>query len=152
MYIEEKIQCKKLFLQGIPIREIAKTTGIGYRTIYRWKSIENWDKEYEKLQLGNIGISVTLKNAAIKVIKRLEQATEETGGKEEVARIADTLAKLSKIMDRFDPQKVIFADLMHLFNVLVEFAEMKSDSDFLSKLQTYIPEISNYILHKFDVD
>jgi len=144
---EEKILAKKLYCQGLSPEEVNKRTNIGVRTIRRWKSIEEWDKDFEQLQMGNIGISINLRNAALSVINKLRKSEDK-----DITSAADTLAKLSKIMERFDPHRVIYSDLLHLFNSLIEFAEMKSDKIFLDKLSAYLPEISQYILDKYGVE
>lgn len=144
---EDKILAKKLFIQGLKPEQIEERTGIGARTIHRWKSIEEWDKDFEQLQMGNIGISINLRNAALSVINKLRKSEDK-----DITSAADTLAKLAKIMERFDPHRVIYSDLLHLFNCLIEFAEMKSDKIFFDKLSVYLPEISQYILDKYGVE
>ena len=40
---ELKESCKKLFIKGWAIREIAKETGVNERSLYNWKESEGWD-------------------------------------------------------------------------------------------------------------
>jgi transposase len=148
-----KSYIKKLYtVDGYEVRAIcaALNADRSERTIYNWIKKESWDALREELQKKSIKSPEILTKALEEQIEKLSEA----GGPEAVAKIADSIAKITKTIktlyrDR-DPLGNILFTLADLGQFVVEYSKTKVlPEEFFTNFRTLLEAYQQHALRKY---
>lgn len=138
-----KDHAKTLYLQGKSTPEIEKILNIPERTLMRWKKDGDW--EQSERNSSPIALAYQLQEA---FNRKLQQVLDN----DELAdpKVADSMIKLSKIMERTLPKKIMLANILNMLTDLVNYFKTHLDDEaFVEQFSTYIPEIAEFLKAKY---
>lgn len=99
-----------LFMQGIKQKEICKRVGVSEPTVSGWVISGGWrEKRAAK--------TITRQDLVNKLLKKIDDLLDESGGDEDVKNLEDKLSKLGAMVEKLDKQ----ANVVDTIEVFITF-------------------------------
>jgi hypothetical protein len=142
--IDTKNKAQQLYvIEGKNLADIENLTGVPYKTLQRWKAEDSWDDALK--QSGNIGLQMALQQNFITAI---QEAIKNNSLSD--PSTADSLYKLSKLMDKMLPQKTLLSNIFNMLESTTNYIRTLKDEKFINDWVKYLPEISDYLRKKYN--
>jgi hypothetical protein len=140
----ERLDAKRLYVEEKKtIDEIAiLIPTVSTASLYRWCADENWDKEREEISLTSFS---TLRKTLILMSKKMDEMV--SSGQIDPT-VADSIAKLSKVIERLDKDVNAYGNIILMVEELTSFLAER-DSELLEKLHPYLIEFGTVMAKKF---
>jgi len=139
----DKNKAKELYvIEGKKLEDIAETLHISPRTLYQWKTKEDWDRDLKTT--GNIALKVDLQRSFEDAIRKAIDNETLTD-----AATVDSLYKMLRIMEKLAPQKVLLSNIFNMLQDVTDYFRNVGDDKLLSLWVKYLPEIGSFLRKKY---
>jgi hypothetical protein len=129
------------FIEGIPLADIASRLNIPLKTLYNWKTKNDW-KSY--LRIGNIEIG---RNAELELYKQVKAAIDNESIGDPA--VVDKLAKLSKVLERLTPNRQILGSMYRFLEAQTDYVNRAGDLELTKVWQKHLKPISAHLKSVF---
>jgi len=133
LYVETGLSVPRIF---DVLRRAVSTT-----TLYAWRRDGGWQQQRQDYRSTADNAVATLRRKIIEIASKLDRA----GRDEDVARIADTLSKLDKVLDRFDRKRDTYGETIRVLDSLVEWMRQRDDREGLEALESRLGDYSQHV-------
>ena len=141
LYYEE---AERLYVSaGLPVPRIFDVLrrAVSTTTLYKWRRDGGWQQQREDYRSTADKAVASLRAKIINISAKLDRA----GRDEDVARIADTLSKLDKVLDRFDRKRDTYGETIRVLDSLVEWMRGRDDREGLEALESRLGDYSQHV-------
>jgi len=125
------------FTSNVSIEEISKNLGVPVKTLYNWKTKDDWSSY---LRMGNIQIA---REVEVKLYEHVQKMinSEQFANPGDV----DTLAKLTKALDRLSPHRQVLASMAAILEGITNYANRAGDMDFARSWSKHLRPIAAHL-------
>lgn len=142
---------KKLYVEdNWDVPGIAAALNRNAKTIYNWVKAENWDQLREESNKKSVKTPEILTKALEEQIEKLSEA----GGAEAVAKIADSISKITKTIKSLYKDQDRLGSILFVLTELGKFIREEAKSgtlpdDFFSSLRSLLDRFQIYALKNY---
>jgi len=141
--IADRAQAKNMYcLEGKRVEDIAKLIAVPKQTVYRWKALDAWDSVLK--QTGSIGISAEAHKGFIEEVQRAIEAKKLTD-----PDTVNNLVKLSKLMEKLLPKKVMLANIFAMLEDITHYLQTIGDDKLVALWAKHLTEIADFLRKKY---
>ena len=137
-------EAERLYVSaGLPVMRIFDVLqrAVSTTTLYKWRRDGGWQQQREDYRSTADSAVSTLRSKIIEIAAKLGGAKRD----EDVARIADTLSKLDKVLDRFDRKRDLYGETLRVLDGLVEWMRQREDREGLAALESRIGDYAQHV-------
>jgi len=137
-------EAERLYVSaGLPVPRIFDVLrrAVSMTTLYKWRRDGGWQQQRQDYRSTADKAVASLRAKIINISAKLDRA----GRDEDVARIADTLSKLDKVLDRFDRKRDVYGETIRVLDSLVEWMRQRDDREGLEALESRIGDYAQHV-------
>lgn len=137
-------EAERLYVSaGLPVMRIFDVLqrAVSTTTLYKWRRNGGWQQQREDYKATTDKALASIEAKIVEVAVKLDR----TGRDDEVARLADILAKLDKVADRFGRKRDCYAETLRVLDGLVEWMRQREDREGLAALESRIGDYAQHV-------